>query len=68
MEFLARHPGQVFSAESLIRRVWKSNADVSTDTVRVYIKRLREKLQALGHPNLLKNVHGVGYKLETQSA
>jgi DNA-binding response OmpR family regulator len=63
LEFMSRHPNQVFSADALIDRVWKSSSEISPDTVRVYIKRLREKLMALGHGELIQNVHGVGYKL-----
>lgn len=66
IEFMVRHPDQVFSADALIDRVWKSSSEISPDTVRVYIKRLREKLQAKGYPDLIKNVHGVGYKLVSQ--
>jgi DNA-binding response OmpR family regulator len=63
LEFLGRHPNQVFSATALLDRVWNSAADVSPDTVRVYIKRLRAKFETLGHGDLIENVHGVGYKL-----
>ena len=63
LEFLLRHPDQVFSADALLDRLWKSDAEVSPDTVRVYIKRLREKLEKHGRGGLLKNIHGVGYKL-----
>lgn len=63
LEFLSRHPNQVFSADALIDRVWPTSAEISPDTVRVYIKRLREKFTALGHTELIENVHGVGYKL-----
>ena len=64
LEFLARHPGQVFNTTALLDRVWKSTADVSPDTVRVYIRRLRDKFKEAGHPELLQNIHGVGYKLQ----
>jgi DNA-binding response OmpR family regulator len=67
LEFLGRHPNQVFSADALIDRVWKSSTEISPDTVRVYIKRLREKFQLLGHGELIKNVHGVGYKLVAET-
>lgn len=63
LEFLMRHPDQVFSADALLDRLWKSDAEVSPDTVRVYIKRLREKLEKHGRGGMLKNIHGVGYKL-----
>jgi DNA-binding response OmpR family regulator len=64
LEFFARHPGQVFNTTVLLDRIWKSTSDVSPDTVRVYIRRLRDKLQNIGYPDLLQNIHGVGYKLE----
>lgn len=65
LEFLGRHPNQVFNANALLDRVWNSSSEVSPDTVRVYIKRLRAKFDAIGHCDLIQNVHGVGYKLMT---
>lgn len=64
LEFLALHPGQLFSTEALIARVWKKSSTISPQTVRTYIKRLKEKLSADGYPNLLVNIHSVGYKLD----
>jgi DNA-binding response OmpR family regulator len=64
LDFLIRHPGQVFNTTALLDRVWKSTADVSPDTVRVYIRRLRDKFKEVGYPELLQNIHGVGYKLQ----
>jgi DNA-binding response OmpR family regulator len=63
LEFLMRHPDQLFSAEMLLDRLWKDGIDISLDTVRVYIKRLREKLKLYGREALIQNVHGLGYKL-----
>ncbi len=63
LSFLARNPDVVYSAHALKDRVWNSKSEVSADIVRVYIKRLREKLQAVGYPDLVRNVYGVGYKL-----
>ena len=63
LEFLARHQERVFSSEAIIRHVWTASSQISPDTVRVHIKRLREKLEVFGHPHLLVNLHGVGYKL-----
>lgn len=62
LEFLLRHPNQVFSAQVLHLRVWPEptgQCSVS-DTVRTHIKTLRRKL---GCP-LIKTVHGRGYKLQ----
>jgi DNA-binding response OmpR family regulator len=63
LEFFLRHPGQVFSAEALIQRVWASTSDSSPDTVRSYITRLRNKLGSTEQDPIIVTVHGVGYKL-----
>lgn len=63
IEFFLRHPNEVFSAEAIVARVWSSESEVTPDTVRPYIKRLRDKLtDETGHCQLI-TVHGSGYKL-----
>jgi len=64
LEFLMRHPNQVFSAEALLDRVWASDTMASPDTIRTYIKILRKKLGCEGKDSLIRTVHGVGYKIE----
>ncbi|HEY3365215.1 MAG TPA: response regulator transcription factor [Symbiobacteriaceae bacterium] len=62
---LAAHPGQVFSREQLLERVWQSDFDGDQSTVTVYIRRLREKIeQNPGDPQHIKTVWGIGYKFE----
>lgn len=65
LEFFLRHPGQVFSAEALIQRVWSSTSDSSPETIRSYITRLRSKLGASENDPIIATVHGVGYKFVT---
>lgn len=67
LEYLCRNHSNVFSAGAILGAVWNSMAEVSPDTVRVYIRRLREKLGKVGYPDLIQNVHGVGYKLQVPS-
>lgn len=64
LEFLMRHPNEVFSPDALLNRVWNSESDASTDTVYTYIKTLRKKLSPEAPSSIIKTVHGVGYKLE----
>jgi DNA-binding response OmpR family regulator len=64
LEFLMRHPNQVFSADALLDRVWSSDSEASPETIRTYIKRLRKKIDLDGQPSILSTVHGVGYKLD----
>jgi len=65
LEFFMRHPNQVFSADTLIDRVWQSDTEATAKTVRVSLMRLRQGLDEDKENSLIKNVYGVGYKLET---
>lgn len=65
LEFLMRHPDQVFSADALLNRVWASASDSSIDALTTCVKRLRKKIDTDGSPSYIKTVHGVGYKLSS---
>jgi DNA-binding response OmpR family regulator len=62
LRFLLAHPGQAFSREELLAKVWGwSFGDQSTVTV--HVRRLREKVEAdPTHPVRLVTVWGVGYR------
>ncbi|MGL4343895.1 MAG: response regulator transcription factor [Cellulosilyticaceae bacterium] len=60
--FLVSHPYQVFSKEQIYQQVWGYEEYGDTNSVTVYVKRLREKLGARGL-DLIKTIWGVGYKL-----
>lgn len=68
LEFLMRHPDQVFSPEEILNNVWASEAQASPDTIRTYVKNLRKKLDAPGQPSMFKTIHSVGYRLESSKA
>jgi DNA-binding response OmpR family regulator len=67
LEFLMRHSDQVFSAETLLSRVWSADSDATIDAITTCIKRLRKKLDQEGQPSVIKTVHGVGYKFDPSS-
>lgn len=58
--------GQVLTRAKLLEEIWDSAGDyVGDNTLTVYIKRLREKLETdPQNPSLIKTVRGLGYKLE----
>jgi DNA-binding response OmpR family regulator len=61
--FLVRNRGQVFSRDTLLDRVWGQDAFVSSRTVDVHIRWLRERIEdAPSRPERLVTVRGVGYK------
>ncbi len=68
LEFLMRHPDQVFSPEEILNNVWASEAQASPDTIRTYIKNLRRKLDEPGKESMFKTIHSVGYRLESDKA
>ena len=62
---LARRPGQVFTRELLLQRVWDYEYLGESHLVDVAIQRLRAKVEDdPSHPALIKTVRGVGYRLD----
>jgi DNA-binding response OmpR family regulator len=66
MEFLMRHPDEVFSQEALLDRVWSSESDASIFSVYTAVKTLRKKIADPGEKCILSTVHGLGYRLESK--
>lgn len=58
--------GQVLTRDKLLEEIWDCAGDyVGDNTLTVYIKRLREKIEpAPQNPTLIKTIWGLGYKLE----
>lgn len=62
--FLLENPGQVFSKEQLYRQIW-NDAVVDDNTITVYIKRIRAKIETdPKQPVYLKTVRGIGYRMD----
>lgn len=65
---LMAHPGRVFPAEEIYRRVWEEDAYACENTVMVHIRRIREKIELNPkEPDYIKVVWGIGYKMESHS-
>ena len=63
--YLMTHPGEVFSREQLLERVWKYEWFGDSSTVTVHIRRLRTKVEAEpDNPKHIKTVWGSGYRWE----
>jgi two-component system response regulator MtrA len=62
---LARRPGQVFTRELLLERVWQYEYLGDSRLVDIAVQRLRAKVEAdPAAPRLITTVRGVGYRLE----
>jgi DNA-binding response OmpR family regulator len=69
LQFLARHPAQVFSRTDLLQRVWGAGFDGYEHTVNSHINRLRNKVEAdPREPRLIETVWGVGYRFNGGAA
>lgn len=62
---LAMNPDRVFTREKILADIWDVNEEyVNDNTLTVYIKRIREKLEDdMNHPKIILTVRGIGYKL-----
>lgn len=65
LEYLIRHPNQIFTKNQIIGHVWNYDADILPNTVEVYIGYLRNKIDRAfpKKPALIHTVRGFGYKI-----
>ncbi len=63
LEFLMRSAGRLCGRMMILEKVWDYNFDPGTNLVDVYVRRLREKIDAAFEPKLLHTVRGSGYVL-----
>lgn len=63
---LATNPNIVFSRDQVLANIWDVNEEyVNDNTLTVYIKRIREKIEDdINNPKIVKTVRGLGYKVE----
>ncbi len=64
LEYLMRNQGRPLSKDTIIAHVWDYDADILPNTVEVYIKYLRNKIDTPFDTPLLHTVRGFGYKLQ----
>lgn len=64
LEYLMRNAGRILGKEVIISHVWDYDADILPNTVEVYVKYLRNKIDAPFKKELIHTVRGFGYKIE----
>jgi DNA-binding response OmpR family regulator len=67
LEFLMRSAGRLCGRMMILEKVWDYDFDPGTNLVDVYVKRLREKIDAAFDAKLLHTVRGTGYVLKEPS-
>ena len=64
LHLLARHRGKAMNKDYLFETVWGYDAELATKALAVYVRRLRQKIEAEpDQPRFLLTVRGFGYKL-----
>jgi two-component system, OmpR family, KDP operon response regulator KdpE len=63
---LAVNRGKLLSRSHLLRRVWGHGYETETEYVRVYIRRLRAKLESPGSPPLIVTQPRAGYRIPAE--
>jgi len=63
LEYLMRNPERTLTKDAIISHVWNYDADILPNTVEVYIKYLREKIDIPFKNSYIHTVRGFGYRL-----
>lgn len=63
---LCQNRGAVMTRDRLLEEIWDASGEfVNDNTLTVYIKRLREKVESdAANPQLIKTVRGMGYRID----
>jgi DNA-binding response OmpR family regulator len=62
IELLMRNPGRAISRETILESVWGFGSDVTENTLEVFVRLLRMKVDTRG-PKLIHTVRGFGYMM-----
>lgn len=65
LEFFMRNPDRVFSAETIMTRLWNLDTESGTNAFRTTLTRLRHKLKLDDNDTLIETIHGAGYRLNS---
>jgi two-component system response regulator MprA len=63
LELLMRNPGRAINRDTILESVWGFESDVTENTVDVYMRKLRLKVDTR-EPKLIHTVRGFGYMLQ----
>ena len=66
MEYLMRHPQQVLSRDRIEQALWSWGSEPESNAVTTLVRRLRQRLEAVGAKDWLETVYGMGYRLDTR--
>ncbi len=65
LEYMMRYPNQTLTRTMILEHIWDMNENLWANVVDVHVKHLRDKIDRPFGSKLIKTVHGIGYKIET---
>jgi DNA-binding response OmpR family regulator len=68
LELLMRNPSRVITRDRFMEVVWGHERDVQSNTLDVFIRQLRTKIEPPGSPKLIHTIRGIGYALREEDA
>ena len=65
ISMLFLNKGSILTREQILEKIWDIAGNfVNDNTLTVYIKRIREKIEDdVANPKIIKTVRGIGYKI-----
>jgi len=66
LEFFLRNSGKPLSRTAIAEKVWNFSFDWESNVIDVFVRSLREKIEADGEARLIHTLRGVGYVLRPE--
>lgn len=65
LEYFMQNSGKIISRAQLMEHVWTADSNPFSNTVEAHIRNLRKKINAGKQPNLITNIPGRGYVIDS---
>jgi two-component system response regulator MprA len=66
LDLLVRNAGRVITRSRMIEAAWGHERDVESNTLDVFIRQLRAKIDLPGSHKLIHTIRGIGYTLREE--
>lgn len=63
LEYFMRHPRQVLTRYQIEQAVWEWGTEPESNAITVLVRKLRQRLQAVGATDWIESIYGMGYRL-----
>ena len=63
LEYFMRHPRQVLTRNQIEQAVWEWGTEPESNAITVLVRKLRQRLQAVGSADWIESIYGMGYRL-----